>query len=103
MRASVTEDRPCEAAALPSADPGSDRPKRNLSRSLVPLATNPTGTATTSRNARPSAAFLAQLIAIAQGVPQTRLRGRAEIGDGVDVYGAAAEVRPKRPVFSRLA
>jgi hypothetical protein len=40
--------------------------------------------------ARPSPAFLAQLIATAQHAPQTRARGRAEPADAIARYTRAA-------------
>src|SRR5262249_52205356 len=51
-----------------------------------------------------SAAFLAQLIATREQLPQTRERRRAEPGDAVNVYAAAlvATPAPFAPVVSRL-
>jgi hypothetical protein len=50
---------------------------------------------------RPAAAFLAQLIAAKQNLPQTRERGRAEPEDAIAAYRAVAvtrlDVRPARP------
>ena len=43
-------------------------------------------------NQRPSAAFLAQLVATAQGAPQTRARRRATAGHAAAVYAAAASI-----------
>ena len=76
MRVSVTED-------LPSA----------TGRSLVPVAASNSmrGTAD-AHNARASAVFLAQLIAIAQGAPQTRARRRASAGHAAALYAAAATI-----------
>ena len=73
MRVSVTED-------LPSA----------TGRSLVPVA-GPSSTAP-AHNARASAVFLAQLIAIAQGAPQTRARRRASADHAAALYAAAATI-----------
>ena len=42
--------------------------------------------------ARPSPAFLAQLIATAQHAPQTRARGRAEPADAIARYTRAASM-----------
>jgi hypothetical protein len=39
---------------------------------------------------RPSAAFLAQLVATAQSAPQTRARRRSTAGDAAALYAAAA-------------
>jgi hypothetical protein len=77
MRVSVTGD-------LPSA----------AGRSLVPL-TRPAAWHESSvpvRHQRPSAAFVAQLVAIAQGAPQTRARRRASAGDAAARYAAAATI-----------
>lgn len=41
------------------------------------------------RNPRPSAAFLAQLVATAQSAPQTRLRRRATADHAAALYAAA--------------
>jgi hypothetical protein len=46
--------------------------------------------------------FLAQLIAMAQRVPQTRMRRRSDAGNTADLYDAAAAPR-RRPAVSRLA
>jgi hypothetical protein len=43
-------------------------------------------------NQRPSAAFLAQLVATAQGAPQTRARCRATAGHAAAVYAAGASI-----------
>lgn len=45
-----------------------------------------------SHNQRPSATFLAQLVAIAQGAPQTRARRRATAGHAAALYAAAARI-----------
>lgn len=61
------------------------------------------------RITRPDARFVAQLIATAAHAPQTSTRRRAEIADGVTVYGAVLEMTaPLRParqgrLFSREA
>jgi len=62
-------------------------------RSLVPV--NRAGTASghaSAHNPRPSAAFLAQLVAMTQQAPQTRLRRRASAGHAAMLYAAAARV-----------
>jgi hypothetical protein len=78
MRIGFTED-------LPSA----------TGRSLV-LVDGPGDTRGTRRaivhHARPAATFLAQLVAIAQGAPQTRLRRRASAGHAAALYAAAARI-----------
>jgi hypothetical protein len=66
-------------------------------RNLVPVAQHGSaGTATEAHHSRPSAAFLAQLVAIAQGAPQTRVRCRATAGDAAALYGAAARIERPR-------
>ena len=75
MPGSVTDD-------LPSA----------TGRSLVPVATPATagvGTASLHR-VRPLAVFLAQLVATAQGAPQTRARRRTTPDRAASHYAAAA-------------
>jgi len=77
MQVSVTGD-------LPSAG----------GRSLVPLH-RPDAThdgSARAHNQRPSATFLAQLIAIAQGAPQTRARRRASADHAAARYAAAAAI-----------
>ena len=63
-------------------------------RSLVPLPRNDAahdGSVPTVHQ-RPSAAFLAQLIAIAQAAPQTRVRRRASADHAAAHYAAAATI-----------
>jgi hypothetical protein len=68
-------------------------------RNLVPVVQPaPAATATRPYRSRPSAAFLAQLVAIAQGAPQTRLRRRAAAGDVAALYSAAARIEQARVV-----
>jgi hypothetical protein len=75
MRISVTEDSPSATG-----------------RSLVPVD-GPGGIrAAGVHHARPAATFLAQLVAIAQSAPQTRLRRRASAGHAAALYAAAARV-----------
>jgi hypothetical protein len=45
----------------------------------------------------PAAAFLAQLIATAQQVPQTRMRRRAEPAEAVSKYAAAKKLDARAP------
>jgi hypothetical protein len=94
MRA-ISGISPSEAAA--AAGPGlaqvevqagtpADLPQPGRALVLVgsgPEAADPAGS-------RPSAAFLAQLIATAQRVPQTRGRRRAEPGEVTTIYAAAS-------------
>jgi len=60
-------------------------------RSLVPVARHGSASDDTARfhNPRPSAAFLAQLVATAQQAPQTRSRRRATADDAAALYAAA--------------
>jgi hypothetical protein len=75
MRIGVTED-------LPSA----------TGRSLVPVDGSGAARGMSVYRVRPAANFLAQLVAIAQGAPQTRLRRRASAGHAAALYAAAATV-----------
>src|SRR5688572_17811363 len=61
-------------------------------RSLVPVDRPDAASESSAHhhNQRPSAAFLAQLVATAQGAPQTRARRRATAGHAAAVYAAAA-------------
>lgn len=77
--------RPAENAAPEGASPG---------RSLVVLSGR-RGTQQ-RRSLRPSAPFLAHLIAVAQQVPQLRQRRRIEPQDGAASYAAPATARPGR-------
>ncbi len=60
------------------------------SRALIAVAPATRSEAVTGAAARPLAAFLAQLIATQTHAPQTRARRRAEPGDVMAVYTAAA-------------
>jgi hypothetical protein len=73
MRVSVTRDSPSASG-----------------QSLVPLTKPEVVDESSARYPRPSAAFLAQLIAIAQGAPQTRVRRCATAGEAAALYAAAA-------------
>jgi hypothetical protein len=75
MRASVTGDSPSSTG-----------------RSLVFLGSRDAAPECSTRfyHQRPSAAFLAQLVATAQSAPQTRARRRATAGDAAARYAAAA-------------
>ena len=73
---------------------GQSRPAdapRSESRALVPLAPAPLAARHCGPHSRPDAAFLAHLIATAQGAPQTRERRRAEPVDAIAHY--ARQVR----------
>jgi hypothetical protein len=75
-----------ERAAKPSAE-------HATGRSLVCVQPAP---AVTERHdyARPSATFLAQLIAARTGAPQSRSRRRANAADASALYAATAAHRP---------
>jgi hypothetical protein len=75
MRISVTEDSPSSTG-----------------RSLVPVDGPGAARGAGVHHARPAATFLAQLVAIAQGAPQTRLRRRASAGHAAALYAAAARI-----------
>jgi hypothetical protein len=64
--------------------------------SLVPVTTPGAAASgmTHAPYARPSAAFLAQLVATAQGAPQTRTRRRASFDHAAARYAAAARLAP---------
>lgn len=71
-------------------DAGQRRPApaaRSECRALVPLAPAAIASPRTAAPGRPDAAFLAHLIASAQGAPQTRERRRAEPADAIHRYG----------------
>ncbi len=68
-------------------------------RALVPVASAASAAPTGGRNPRPSAAFIAHLVATAQGAPQTRSRRRATADHAATVYAAAArKERPKKAI-----
>jgi hypothetical protein len=67
-----------------TANPGAQ------SRALVPVTPSPRPHAGAMARPRPSAPFLAQLIATAQQAPQTRGRRRAEPADACAAYAAAS-------------
>lgn len=67
-----------------TANPGAQ------SRALVPVTPSPPPHAGAMARPRPSAPFLAQLIATAQQAPQTRGRRRAEPADACAAYAAAS-------------
>jgi hypothetical protein len=70
------------------------------SRALVPI-TPPRPHTAAMASRRPSAAFLAQLIATAQQAPQTRARRRAEPAHVNAVYTEASAVRTAGPALRR--
>lgn len=73
-----------EPAQKPDHQPESNR------HELIPVT--PTREGSHRQSARPSPAFLAQLIATAQHAPQTRARGRTEPADAIARYTRAASM-----------
>lgn len=67
--------------------PGQKANQQPETSGLVPVA--PAREGGLRHSARPSPAFLAQLIATAQHAPQTRARGRAEPAEAVAHYASA--------------
>jgi hypothetical protein len=86
MRVSVTGDSPSATG-----------------RSLVPLRRPGAAreSSTPRHNRRPSAVFIAQLVATAPGAPQTRARRRASAGDAAALYAAAANIA--RPSIMKVS
>ncbi|MGE3144689.1 MAG: hypothetical protein AB7K35_03780 [Pseudorhodoplanes sp.] len=81
------------ASFRPGPDTGQRRPApaaRSECRALVPLAPAGIASPRTAAPTRPVAAFLAHLIATAQGAPQTRERRRAEPADAIARYALQA-------------
>src|SRR5262252_2194216 len=76
----------------PSDRQPSDRQPETSGRSLVPIAPSQPESSL-HRSARPSPAFLAQLIATARHAPQTRARGRIAPADAIARYTGAPGVR----------
>ena len=72
------------------------------SRALIAVAPAAQAERSGTETRRPSAPFLAHLIATNIQVPQTRARRRAEPADAVAVYQGAV-VSPVRPSLGKLA
>jgi len=68
-------------------------PSRKTSSARAVIALAPITPRDTDLNARPQAGFLAQLIATADKLPQTRERRRADPADAIAAYGAATAER----------
>jgi hypothetical protein len=68
-----------------------DRQAETSERGLVPIAPSQRESSP-RRSTRPSAEFLAQLIATAQHAPQTRARGRIAPADAITRYTSAVSV-----------
>ena len=76
-----------------------DSVSRNLpsdsERALIPVAPRLEGEALARLRFRPSAAFIAQLIAAAQHAPQARARRRTAPAKAAALYAAASYHRPR--------
>jgi hypothetical protein len=77
-----------EGRTAPAQKP--DQPPEASGHELIPVT--PTREVSLRPSARPSPAFLAQLIATAQHAPQTRARGRAEPADAIARYTSAPRI-----------
>ena len=101
MRAimSITPSGPaptaCPRPTHSDAQSGTPADLAQPGRALVLVGSAP-GTAADPAGARPSAVFLAQLIATAQRAPQTRRRRRAEPGEVSTIYAAVSA--PAAPI-----
>jgi hypothetical protein len=82
---------PDEGSACASAAQSSDA----SSRALVPVETPVQIDTPSAARTRPSAVFLAHLIAIAERAPQTRQRRRGEAGEASALYAGSVA----RPTF----
>jgi hypothetical protein len=96
MSTAGSDLRPDEGGICASAT----QPAESSCRALVPIETpvqigSPEIDAPLARGARPSAVFLAHLIAIAERAPQTRQRRRAEAGEASALYAGSVA----RPTF----
>jgi hypothetical protein len=82
--------RPVVSARLPREREGSTetRPAPAPGQQPAP-GYSAQGTRSAGRQHRPSAAFLAQLIAARRNLPQARERRRAEPGEAIAAYAAA--------------
>ena len=91
--ASITPSEPAPAAcprlAQHDAQVGTPADLPQPGRALVLIGSGQ-GTAVDSAGSRPSAVFLAQLIATAQQAPQTRRRRRAEPNEVSTIYAAVS-------------
>jgi hypothetical protein len=96
--ANITPSKPAPPACPRLAQSGeqAEAPPAELppsSRALV-LASSGPGTAVDPAGSRPSAMFLAQLIATAQQAPQTRRRRRGAPTEASALYAAASTAAP---------
>jgi hypothetical protein len=91
--ASITPSEPalaaCPRLAQSDAQAGTPADLPQPGRALVAVGSG-RGTAVDPAGSRPSAVFLAQLIATAQQAPQTRRRRRAEPNEATSIYAAVS-------------
>ena len=80
----------CPRPAHRDAQAGTASERPQPGRALVPVGSGP-GVPPDPARLRPLAAFLAQLIATAEQVPQTRRRRRAEPNEVSTIYAAVSE------------
>jgi len=80
---------------------GSTSSSRKAAGSRAVIALAPIAASDAGLNARPQAGFLAQLIATADKLPQTRERRRADPAEAIAAYRAANA--PRRPSGRRLS
>lgn len=72
----------------PKPKPGPATSGRSLVPVMPPVAAEPDPSAAVSRRSRPSAPFMAHMIATHLGLAQTRARRRASFGEAAALYGA---------------
>jgi len=84
----VIDSRPSQRSSV-TPTPGAAEPGA-AGRALVPLAGVERAVEYRAARLRPSATFLAQLIAANQNLPQARERRRAEPHEAIAAYAAAA-------------
>jgi hypothetical protein len=91
--ASITPSEPalpaCPRLAQSDTQTGTPADLPQPGRALIAVGSG-RGTAVDPAGSRPSAVFLAQLIATAQQAPQTRRRRRAEPNEVSSIYAAVA-------------
>jgi hypothetical protein len=92
---SIAPRRP-ELGRHPDGDRAGSEPRREPGRSLVVLDRDACDAQRPGHCLRPTAAFLAHLIATAQKAPQTRQRRRAEPQDAAALYAACAALADRR-------
>jgi hypothetical protein len=73
------------------------------SRALIAVAPAAPAERSWTLSRRPSAPFLAHLIATQMQAPQTRTRRRAEPEDAMSAYAAATAPKPTRRTIGKLA